>query len=78
MGELVVLEKLNKWTFDMLKKSTHKAQVIIEEPKWKFSCFKCTGEWIMSDSKDMQPIFDRGYISCPHCRKKAKPEKMGM
>jgi len=70
-----MLEKLNKWTMDILKKDTHKARLVKHVPVWKFSCNKCTGKWQMSDQNGVQPIFERPYITCPHCSKKAKPEK---
>ncbi len=66
---------LNKWSMDIFKKSFHRAEQVIEDPKWKFTCFKCKGEWIMSDKKGIEPIFNRQYISCPHCRAKAEISK---
>ena len=66
---------LNKWSMDFLKKSFHKAEQVVEKPKWKFTCFKCTGEWIMYDKDGIEPIFNRPYITCPHCRTKAKVKK---
>ena len=71
----MVLGKLNKWTFDILKKSEHKAKLITEKPKWIFTCFKCNGEWMMGDKEGMEDIFKRPYVSCPHCRAKAVPSK---
>jgi len=71
----MILDKLNKWSMDILKKRNHKATLVKHNPIWNFSCDKCTGEWHMTDKGGIQPIFDRPYITCPHCSKKAKPEK---
>jgi len=65
----------NKWSMDVFKKNLHTVNQIIEKPKWNFKCYKCNGEWIMSDKEGIEPIFDRSYISCPHCRAKAKVKK---
>ena len=70
-----VLNKLNIWTMDFLKKSTHEAKLITEKPKWIFNCSKCTGEWSMGDKEGIENVFNRPYVSCPHCGKKAKPSK---
>ncbi len=72
----MVLGKLNKWTMDILKKSKHEARLVKQKPVWTFTCFKCKGEWTMSDKDGVQPIFERPYVTCPHCSKKAEPEKM--
>jgi len=69
-----MFDKLNKWSMDMFLKSIH--HVKLETPKFLFTCTKCTGEWSMKDKKGIEPIFDRPYITCPHCSKKAKPENM--
>ena len=71
----MIIDKLNKWTMYILKKSFHKSTLIKQKPVWQFECVKCKGEWTMSDKGGVQPIFDRPYITCPHCSKKAKPEK---
>ena len=60
---------------DIFKKSFHKVELVVEEPKWKFTCHKCDGEWIMMEKKGLEPIFSRPYVSCPHCRTKAKVKK---
>jgi len=70
----MILEKLNKWTMDILKKQTHSAKLVLN-PKFDFTCYKCKGEWTMADKGGVLKIFDRPYISCPHCRAKAKPVK---
>tara|TARA_R100000152_G_C6697963_1_gene128121 strand:+ start:59 stop:283 length:225 start_codon:yes stop_codon:yes gene_type:complete len=72
----MILDKLNKWTMDILKTSKHKAELVKQKPVWNFTCFKCKGEWMMSDKDGVQPIFERTYITCPHCSKKARAEKM--
>ena len=69
-----MLEKLNRWTMDILKKQTHSAKLILN-PKYEFTCYKCGGEWTMSDQDGYVKILERPYISCPHCRAKAKPIK---
>ena len=70
-----ILNKLNKWTMDVLKKSEHEARLVKQKPIWTFFCIKCNGEWTMSDKNGVEPIFDRPYITCPHCSKKAMPKK---
>ena len=69
-----MFEKLNKWSMDILKKQRHLAKLVIDT-KYVFTCFKCTGEWTMADKKGIEQIFNRPYISCPHCRTKAQPIK---
>ena len=32
-------------------------------------------EWTMSDKEGYTKIFERPYVSCPHCGSKAKPIK---
>jgi DNA-directed RNA polymerase subunit RPC12/RpoP len=66
---------LNKWSMNVFKKIKHTAKLIETEPIWRFTCIKCTGEWTMMDKKGVEPIFKRSYVTCPHCSKKAKPEK---
>jgi len=67
---------LNKWSMDFLKKSKHSARLVVDT-KYVFTCYKCGGEWSMKDTKGIEPIFDRPYISCPHCRAKAEPNGVG-
>jgi len=62
----------NKWSMDIFKKCFHTVEKIIVKTSWKFTCYKCTGEWVMSDKDGIEPIFNREFISCPHCRSKAK------
>jgi DNA-directed RNA polymerase subunit RPC12/RpoP len=71
----MIIDKLNKWSYDIFKKSFHNAKLVVYDPKWVFTCSKCNGEWTMGDKDGIEPIFARPYVTCPHCRKKARPKR---